>query len=116
MNDIFLTIAGIGGVLIALVHGTISHRKILSPINDLPPSLWRVNYIVFQMSTLYWIIGGVALLLTPFYLDASQRQIVVPIVAFLYASGAVANFWATRGRHFGWCLLAIVATLAVLGA
>jgi hypothetical protein len=116
MNDGFLMIAGIGGVFIALVHGTLGHRKILSAINDLPPSSWRLNYVVFQLSTLYWMVGGIALLLTPAYLDDSQRHIVVLIVAFFYASGAVANFWATKGRHFGWCLLAIVATLAFFGA
>ena len=56
------------------------------------------------------------MLLTPAYLDDSQRHIVVLIVAVLYTSGAAANFWATKGHHFGWCLLAIVATLAFLGA
>ena len=116
MNDLMLMTAGAGGVLIAVAHGMIGHRKILTKISGLPQVLLHINYAVFQMSTVYWLAGGVALLLAPFLLEPSERFVVAVIVAFVYIVGALGNGWITRGRHFGGYALAVVALLALLGA
>jgi hypothetical protein len=116
MNDLFLMVAGAGGVLIAVAHGMIGHRKILTEIRGLPPVLLHINYAVFQMSTVYWLAGGIALLLAPFLLEPREHFVVAVIVAFLYIVGALGNGWITRGRHFGGYALALVASLALLGA
>lgn len=116
MNDVFLIIAGISGMLIALAHGYIGETKILRPAAHIPPIHRRVLRAVFQLSTLYWFVGGAVLVMLPFHADPISRTLAVGVVGFLYATGAAANFWATRGRHFGWPLLAATTVLAILGA
>jgi hypothetical protein len=116
MTDAFLLIAGAGGILISILHGAIGYQRILSRIEGLPEYVRRVNSTVFQLSTFYWFSGGVSLLLTPSMFAGPQREIVALACAGMYAIGAVGNFWATRGRHFGWLMLAVVSILAVFGA
>jgi len=115
LSDICLVAAGIGGMAIALVHAYLGQKLILGRITGLSKTAWRLNAVVYQVSSLYWFSGGLALSLAPFYFDAPGRFAVSVIVALVYIWGAVANFWATRGRHFGWILLAVVAVLAFLG-
>ena len=116
MSDIFLIFSGVGGILIGLFHGYIGQTKILSKIGDLPTSLWRVNFIVFQLSAVYWVLGGVLLCLAPSLFSDELRTYVALTASFLYASASAANLWATRGKHFGWPMLAVVATGAFMGA
>jgi len=116
MNDLLLMGAGIGGVLISLIHGYLGHTKVLASLTIGPTSMRRVNSAVFQLSTLYWSTCGFLLIAAPFFLDSSLRKVVVGIVVFTYLTGALANFWATRGRHPGWILLVIVSVMALFGA
>lgn len=116
MSDTYLILAGAGGILISLVHGSIGQRLILNRVTGLSPVLSRENSAVFQMSTLYWFICGAALLLAPYAFSEQQREAVAVISAVTYLIGALGNYWATHGRHYGWAMLAFVATLAILGA
>ncbi|MFT4584936.1 MAG: hypothetical protein ACI915_002882 [Gammaproteobacteria bacterium] len=52
----------------------------------------------------------------PIYFEGGLKTSIAYIVAAIFASGAAANFWATRGKHFGWMLLAVAGSLAVIGA
>lgn len=115
MSDYFLMIAGVSGMGIAIAHGVIGHRLILKHITGLSPVLRDVNYAVFQISTVYWFAGGLALLLAPRLLDPSGQMVVVVAVVFLYLVGAARNAWAMRGRHFGAYALLGTAILASLG-
>lgn len=115
MNDIFLIFAGIGGMVIAAIHGRIGQTMILSQITDLPRTLRNLNAAVFQLSTIYWFFGGAALTLAPFVLTPDARTAIVLAVVFMYLIAAAANFWAMRGRHLGWVLLTCVAVLALIG-
>lgn len=122
MNDYLLFGAGGLGVLVALVHGHIGRTRLLPPLTGVPgvpgvPDVHgRVLGAVFQLSTLYWIAGGLILMAVPLLPDHLPRPFAVYAVAFLFVSGAVGNFWATRGRHIGWVLLGFSSTMAVLGA
>lgn len=116
MNDTFLIAAGIGGMLIAMIHGFFGHSKLLPRVTGLPRTLRKINAAVFQLSTLYWFAGGVALVAAPFVLSSGERTLIAFAVAFMYLTGAAANLWATRGRHMGWPLLVGVAVLALIGA
>lgn len=116
MNDLLLIGAGGGGVIIAAIHGYLGHKFVLPSVGGGTMPLKRVNSAVFQLSTLYWLVGGLLLIAAPFVLDQGQRSVVVGIMAFTYATGAIGNFWATRGRHPGWALLAVVTCMLLLGA
>lgn len=115
MNDIFLIVAGVGGMVIAAIHGRVGQTMILSQITGLPDTPKNLNAAVFQLSTIYWFFGGAALALAPFVLTPDARTAIVLTVAFMYLTAAAANFWATRGRHMGWVLLTCVAVLALIG-
>ncbi len=43
------------------------------------------------------------------------RHWIVVTLSCVFAFGALANAWATRGRHFGWMALSAVVALAVAG-
>ena len=55
--------------------------------------------------------GGLALVAAPFWFDAPTRTTLAVVVGAFYAFGAIGNFWATRGRHFGWIPLAVAVGL-----
>jgi len=114
MNNLLLTLAGVSGMTIAIVHGYIGEQKVLTPIDGVSPVIKRVISAVFHLSTLYWFVGGLMLIIAPIYLSSSQQNILTLTVLFLYATGSIGNFWATRGRHFGWLLLAITCLLILL--
>jgi hypothetical protein len=46
--------------------------------------------------------------------DAARNWIIATSIV-TFGFGAVANAWATRGRHFGWVVLTIVVGLAAIG-
>jgi len=115
MNDTLLMAAGIGGALVALLHGYLGHKFVLPAFTGGTGPIRRVNHAVFQLSTLYWFVGGGALIASALVLNEGDRAVVVYMVSFLYLSGAVGNFWATRGRHPGWALLLLVAAMAIAG-
>ena len=116
MEDMFLILAGTGGALIALIHGYLGQTIVLPSFSGGTASARRVNQAVFQLSTLYWFAGGVALIYAAVFSDQGERTLIVAMVTFLYITGAAGNLWATRGRHPGWVLLALVTGLALVGA
>lgn len=115
MKDMYLVIAGGGGILVALMHGYLGQAVVLRPITGVNRTMARVNKAVFQLSTIYWLAVGVLLIATPFWLDPAQRPLVVWGAVFVYLSAALANAWATRGRHPGWALLSVTSAIALAG-
>lgn len=123
MNDTFLIIAGSLGIVVAIVHGLITQRSVVQPLLKLAgdnaalrPPLVRLFPILMQYSTLCWFAGGIALIAAPFWFDQTGRLVAAGIAGAFYASGALGNAWATRGRHPGWMLLAIALIFIALGA
>lgn len=116
MNDSILIAAGMGGATVALIHGYLGKTLVLPSFSGGTEQVRRVNEAVFQLSTLYWFAGGLALIWAAVSLDQGERTTVVAMVSFLYIAGAIGNFWATRGRHPGWFLLSLVTVLAFVGA
>lgn len=43
------------------------------------------------------------------------RHWIVATMVVVFGFAALANAWATRGRHFGWMLLSAVVALSVAG-
>lgn len=114
MHDQYLTMAGILAILVALIHGWLSHTRVLPRVELRPDMMKRINAGVYQLSTIYWLAGGVALLLAPAQPEPARQVIVVGCI-IMYGTGAVVNGWATRGRHFGGYLLATVVGLCIAG-
>ncbi|MEM9622157.1 MAG: hypothetical protein AAF993_10940 [Pseudomonadota bacterium] len=116
MNEVMLTTAGVLGMLIALVHGYLGETQVVRHAQAATESGQRVLHAIMFLSAVYWFVGGLVLALAPAYLDAGTTSVVAYTVAAIFAGGALGNLWATRGKHFGWLLLAAATGLAVAGA
>ena len=116
MKDILLATSGILAMIISVVHGYLGETKVVQPVTGLPASAKRILQAIMFLSALYWFIGGALLAVAPFTFSADGRLIAGWGVGAVFASGVIANFWATRGRHFGWMLLAVATALAWAGA
>ncbi|MEM6627687.1 MAG: hypothetical protein AAF719_13390 [Pseudomonadota bacterium] len=116
MQDAYLYAAGTLGIVISIVHGFLGETKIVAPSQAPASQAKRVMRAIMFISAVYWFAGGLVLLLTPAVLTEAQRPLAVYGAAFLFLTGSLGNFWATKGRHFGWMLLAVAGGLAVAGA
>lgn len=115
MNMTLLVAGGLLGVAIAIAHGLIGQARIVEPCEGLKGSQARVLVAVFHLSTLYWALGGLAVIAAVVIGGTESRNTIVAVVIALYVAGAIANFWATRGRHFGWMLLLTASALLAAG-
>ena len=115
MRDALLYSAGFLGMALSLIHGWLGDSKVIHALTAPHRVTQRINRAVFHLSTIYWFVGGVALLLAPL-IGEPFRGPIAWAAAGMYCAGVVANLWATRGRHFGAYALLIVAALAVMGA
>ncbi len=115
MNDALIVSAGCLGMGIAIIHGRLGETKVVRPVHDLPATSKRVLRAVMFLSALYWFAGGLLLVIGPVYLTAPEQVFAALAIGAMYLTGAVGNFWATRGRHIGWVLLACAAGLAWTG-
>ncbi len=117
----YLLGAGILGCLIALVHGFLQQKLIIRPLvlrlepaQDLGKTALKLIVALLHFSTAAWFAGGVALILVA-SLNQQTQLVVGLLVMAQYSFAAIANFWATRGRHPGWVLLAIANAAILVG-
>jgi len=115
MRDILLQCSGLAAIAAALIHGVLGETKVF-PRNTIEPERLRTLIrLVWQASTVAWIGGGVLLAAAPWMASDPARHWIVATLACVFAFAALANAWATRGRHFGWMALSAVVALAVAG-
>lgn len=123
MNQIALIAAGVIGIGVAIVHGVLTQRLMVAPIDALirqdgrtAPAIRRLVPLLLHLSTVSWFLGGVALVAAALWFREDAKLATAWFVGGLYLFGAAGNLWGTRGRHPGWMLLAIALTLIVVGA
>ncbi|MBW7972746.1 hypothetical protein [Bradyrhizobium sp. BR 10289] len=115
MRDLLLQCAGVLAIAVALIHGYLGEAKVFPRVHIEPERLRILIRLVWQASTVAWIGGGVLLIATPRMDSEPARHWIVATMACVFGLSAVANAWATRGRHFGWMALSVVVALAVAG-
>jgi hypothetical protein len=111
-------IAGSIGSFVSVVHGILIQRNIVGPFCEgasQPASTRRLLAVLMQFSTFCWFLGGVGLMVAPQFSSLPEQSMLAKIVALFYIYGALGNFWATKGRHPGWILLAISVGLILYG-
>ena len=115
--------AGLIGAAVAVLHGVLLQRLMVVPLTRLAAhaeprvsaSLQRLIVPLLHFSTTVWFAGGLALVAAGLLLPPDVRLTVSILVGGTYLFGAIFNFWATRGRHPGWMLMAAALVLIVLG-
>lgn len=118
-QDAALAAAGVIGASVAVVHGVLTQRLMVAPIEAVADR--RISGVVRRLvppllhySTASWFFGGLALIAAVWF-EPGARLAVALMVGGGYLFGAVGNFWATRGRHPGWVLLAVALGLIGFG-
>jgi hypothetical protein len=115
MSNLLVQMAGILGIAVALLHGYLGETKIFAKIPIQPAGTRRIIRAVWHNSMVAWIAVGALLILVPFLGSERARYCIIAASIATYGSAAIANAWATRGRHFGWAALTVVVGLALAG-
>lgn len=115
MRDLLLQCAGVAAIVVALIHGALGELKIFPRVQIEPERLRTLIRLVWQTSTAAWIGGGILLIAVPSMASLPARHWIVITLAGVFAFAALANAWATRGRHFGWIALSAIVAMAVAG-
>ena len=120
-QDAALGAAGVIGAGVAVVHGILVQRLMVRPIEALAVGedrlsgpVRRLVPLLLHFSTIFWFLGGLALIAAAFWLDEGARLATCIFVGGMYLFGALGNLWATRGRHPGWMLMAAALVLIIL--
>lgn len=111
-----LYVAGGMGIVIALIHGWLGETKLIAPVTFPSRMAKNIMRAIFQLSTAIWIAGSAVLIATPAYVPDSHRAWVVAVATAPMLWCVFGNFWASRGRHFGWMALSVVLAIAAYGA
>jgi hypothetical protein len=122
-QDAALALAGLIGGGTALVHGILTQRHMVRPIaaslgtdRRISAPIRRLVPLLLHFSTFAWFLGGLALIAAAAWSEPDARLATSLCVGGLYLYGALANLWATRGRHPGVWLMAAALVLVFLGA
>jgi len=115
MRDLALQAAGALAILVAIAHGAIAELHVFARAQIEPRGTRRLLRMVWQASTVDWIGIGVLLIAAPMLGADAARPWIVAVAVVVYGYGAVGNAIVTRGRHFGWVLMACAVALALLG-
>jgi hypothetical protein len=115
MRDLILQCAGVAAIAVALIHGVLAETRLFAKATIEPAHVKTLIRLVWQAGTVAWIGGGILLLAAPMMSSEPARHWIIVTTALVYAAGAGANAWWSRGRHFGWKALSAVIVLALAG-
>ena len=111
MPDLALRSAAFLGLFAALAHSFIGERHIFPKLRLEPARLTLLFRAIWHCLSAGWVAGALLLLSTP--REGAKGAIL--LVAALYGGAALGNAIGTRGRHFGWAVLAAASLLALAG-
>ena len=107
----------------AVFHGVLIQRLMVRPLEGFfltdkrtATSVKKLVPLLLHFSTISWLLGGFALIAAANWFEQGARLATGLFVGSLYLFGALANLWATRGRHPGWMLMAAAIVLIGFGA
>jgi hypothetical protein len=113
-----LGLAGVIGSGTAVVHGILTQRLMVRPIEALFLSDGRISApvrrlvpLLLHFSTIVWFLGGLALIAAAIWFDQDAMRATGLFVGSTYLLGALGNLWGTRGQHPGWMLMAAALIL-----
>jgi hypothetical protein len=115
MRDFWLYAAGTLGLVVAFIHGWLGETRVFAGVRIEPERLRLLIRLVWHCGAVAWAAVGILLIAAPWMGSQTARDWIVAAAVAIYGFAAIANAWATRGRHFGWAILAIIVGFAVAG-
>jgi hypothetical protein len=115
MRSLLIQSAGVLAFIVSVVHGVLGETKVFAKVRIEPSWARRLIHLVWHAGTVAWIALAVLLVAAPSFGSDTARTWVVAMSILAFGFAAVANAWATRGRHFGWVLMTAVVGLAAAG-
>ncbi|BCW90408.1 hypothetical protein sos41_35770 [Alphaproteobacteria bacterium SO-S41] len=122
LHTIALMAAGAIGSVTAVVHGVLTERLMVPPIDSALLKDKRSGRVIRQLvpmllhySTVSWFLSGVLLIVAALWFPPDAKLATALIVGGHFLYGAIGNAWATRGRHPGWMLMAVAVGLIAYG-
>ena len=115
MRDLAVQAAGMLAILAALIHGALAEWRVFPNAQIAPRGARRLLRVVWQASTVDWVAIGVLLVAAPGLGSDAARRAIIALAVVVYGYATIGNALATRGRHFGWCLMLAIVMLALLG-
>ena len=118
--DLAFVIAGVAGSAGAIVHGVLTQRFMVRPIQELSAAklsaaIRRLVPVLLHVSTFGWLAGGLALIIAACSFEREARLATGLLVGSSYLYATLGNLWATRGRHPGWVLYGVALLLIIYG-
>lgn len=117
-----LAMAGVVGSSVAVVHGILTQRLMVGPLEEILAADRRVGAMIRRLvplllhfSTIVWFLGGLALIAAAGWFEPGARLATGLLVGGTYLFGALGNLWGTRGRHPGWMFMTAALILIAFG-
>ena len=117
-----LGMAGLIGSFVAVVHGILTQRRMVRPIETFlladrrtSAPIRRLVPLLLHFSTIVWFLGGLTLIAAAVWFDRDAKLATGLFVGSTYLFGALVNLWGSRGRHPGWMLMAAALILIAFG-
>ena len=119
-HDWALALAGVIGSGVAIVHGILTQRLMVTPFQHLAEGNFgaltrRLVPLLLQFSTFNWFIGGIVLVIAAVFFQRQARLVTGLLVGSSYLFGALGNLWSIRSIHPGWILYALALSLIGYG-
>lgn len=112
MNAWTLQAAGAIAGLTAIFHAVLGETRIFAKARIEPGWIRLMLRLIWQCGALAWLALAALLVAAPGF-DGNARGWIVAAAAANFLVAAIANAWATRGRHVGWMLMATASALAL---
>jgi hypothetical protein len=115
MQTVMLEAAGLLAVAAAIIHGVLGETRVFAHARIEPAGARRLLRVVWQAGAAAWAALGILLVAAPAMASPAAQFWIIAMAVPVFGFGAIANYWATRGRHFGWAVLGCVTVLALGG-
>jgi hypothetical protein len=114
MHNLLVQLAGTLALATSIGHGIVGETKVFARARIEPRGLRLLMRLVWQAGAVAWMSLAILLIAAP-KLGAEARAWIIAMSIVTFGVAAVANAWASRGRHIGWVAMAVVVGLAATG-
>ena len=115
MEHILMQLGGAVGAVTGVIHGYLGEKKLFAQATIEPAYARKMARLGWQCGAVAWVAMGVLLIIAAGFESPDARRAVIVSSVIMYLTGAVGNAIVTKGRHFGWAVLALAIGLLIAG-